>query len=89
MERVGIRTLFIVMALLLGFATACGAGAVPAAVPTETPAPTGMVVENVYWSPPEPYNGQTYVVIEGLLPDGCTEIKGITIPTKRIPPRSR
>ena len=34
-------------------------------------------MENVFFSPPEPYNGQTYVVIEGTLPDSCTEIDGI------------
>jgi inhibitor of cysteine peptidase len=31
----------------------------------------------VHFSPPEPFNGKTYVDIIGTLPDGCTEIEDI------------
>jgi hypothetical protein len=66
LDSVQIRTSFaIVAALLLGCIAAC------------TPVPKGLVIENVYFSPPEPYNGKTYIPIEGTLPDACTKIDGI------------
>ena len=37
----------------------------------------GPVVEEVFFSPPEPFNGDTYVVVTGTLPDSCTEIDGV------------
>ena len=69
------RTTF-AMALLLCFATARGPTAAPEPLPTETPRP-GLVVADVFFSPPEPYNGTTFVIIRGTLPDGCTEIVDI------------
>ena len=70
----------IVTATLLVCIAACGPTSTPTSTPVpppETRAPMGLVVDKVNFSPPEPFEGKTYVDIMGSLPDGCTEIDDI------------
>jgi hypothetical protein len=63
--------------LLLAGMAACGPASPPAAPPTETAAPQMLYVDKVNFSPPEPFEGTTYVDIIGNLADACTQIDDI------------
>ncbi len=64
-------------ATLLLCIAACRPASTPPPLPTETPISKGLVVEKVHFSPPQPFEGKTYVDIIGTLPDGSTEIEDI------------
>ena len=63
--------------VVLVCSAACRPASTPAPLPTETPAFMGLVIDQVNFSPPIPFEGRTYVDIIGTLPDGCTEIDDI------------
>jgi hypothetical protein len=66
--------LFVIVCL-----AACGSGPEPTATtqPTATPEAPRLQIDDVFFSPPEPFNGWVMITVVGTLPDGCTEIKDI------------
>lgn len=73
------RTYSIILAtMMLACIAACRPASTPAPLlPTEAPASTGLVIDQVNFSPPVPFEGKTYVDVVGTLPDACTEIQDI------------
>jgi hypothetical protein len=37
----------------------------------------GLIVNDVFFSPPVPFNGWVMITVTGTLPDGCTEIENM------------
>ena len=78
MGRTHIRLGFVICtAVLLACVAACRPARTPAPLATETPSSIGLVIDQVNFSPPIPFEGQTYIDIMGTLSDGCTEIEEI------------
>jgi hypothetical protein len=65
-----------VAAWILACACACGPAAGETAPPAGAPSP-GLAIERVNFSPPQPFEGTTYVDLIGTLPDACTTIAAI------------